>query len=181
MLVTIESLLRTSPQLIQSVDNIKKGNKTRLIEWRPDQQMSFYELKEACCNSPVLAYVDYKQPFILHTDSFLDGLGAILYQKDGEGKIRVIAYASKCLTKSERNYPAHKLEFLALKWAVTDKFKEYLYGTSSFEVFTDNNPLTYVLITAKLDATTQRWVAALTLCILKSTIDQGNITLMPIL
>ena len=66
-------------------------------------------------------------------------------------KNRVIAYASRSLSKSERNSPVHKLEFLALKWAVTDKFHEYLYG-SEFQVYTENNPLTYVLTTAKLDA-----------------------------
>ena len=44
----------------------------------------------------------------------------------------------------ERNYPAHKLGFLALKWAVTDCFHEYLRG-SKFDVYTDNNPLTYIL------------------------------------
>ena len=64
------------------------------------------------------------------------------------------------MSSSERNYPAHKLEFLALKWAVTDQFHEYLYG-GEFEVYTDNNPLTYILTTAKLDATGQRWVARL--------------------
>ena len=53
-----------------------------------------------------------------------------------------------------------KLEFLALKYAVTSRFHEYLYG-GEFYVFTDNNPLTYVLMTAKLDATSQRWIAAL--------------------
>ena len=73
---------------------------------------------------------------------------------------RVIAYASRSLSKTERNYPVHKLEFLALKWAITDKFHKYLYG-ADFQVFTDNNPLTYVLTTAKLDATGHRWVAAL--------------------
>ena len=73
---------------------------------------------------------------------------------------RVIAYASWSLTKSKRNYPVHKLEFLALKWAITHKFHEYLYG-SQFQVYTDNNPLTYVLTTAKLDATGHRWVVAL--------------------
>ena len=50
---------------------------------------------------------------------------------------------------------------LALKWAITDKFKEYLYGENKFEVYTDNNPLTYILTSAKLDACGQRWVAAL--------------------
>jgi transposase InsO family protein len=64
------------------------------------------------------------------------------------------------VSKSESNYPAHKLEFLALKWAVTEKFKEHLYGRE-FSVYTDNNPLAYVLSTAKLDATGHRWLAAL--------------------
>ena len=47
--------------------------------------------------------------------------------------MRVIAYASRTLSKSEKNYDAHKLEFLALKLAITDRFHEYLYG-GNFEV-----------------------------------------------
>ena len=50
--------------------------------------------------------------------------------------------------------------FFALKWSVTERFHEYLYG-GHFEVYTDNNLLTYVLTTAKLDATGQQWVASL--------------------
>ena len=64
------------------------------------------------------------------------------------------------MSKTEKNYSTHKLEFLALKWVVTERFHEYLYG-GEFEVYTDNNPLTYVLTTAKLDATGQRWIANL--------------------
>ena len=64
------------------------------------------------------------------------------------------------LSRSKRNYDTHKLEFLALKWLITERFHEYLYGRH-FEVYTDNNPLTYILTTAKLDATGQRWVASL--------------------
>ena len=74
----------------------------------------------------------------------------------------MIAYASRSLNKAERRYDAHKLEFLALKWAVMDQFHEYLYG-GNFDVYTDNNPLTYIMTSAKLDATGQRWVAALSL------------------
>ncbi|MCG8078530.1 MAG: hypothetical protein JAY75_20120, partial [Candidatus Thiodiazotropha taylori] len=98
-------------------------------------------------------------PFTLHTDASGNGLGAALYQKQ-DGVNRVIAYASRSLKPSEKNYPAHKLEFLALKWAVSEKFHDYLYG-ATFEAVTDNNPLTYILTTAKLDATGQRWIAAL--------------------
>ena len=50
------------------------------------------------------------------------------------------------------DYPVHKLEFLALKRAITDKFHEYLYG-SEFQVYMNNIPLTYVLTLAKVDVT----------------------------
>ena len=72
----------------------------------------------------------------------------------------MIAYASRSLNKAESHYPAHKLEFLTLKWAVVKKFHEYLYG-STFNMHTDNNPLTYVLTTAKLDAASHCWVTSL--------------------
>ena len=113
----------------------------------------FEALKKLCSESPVLAYADYSKPFVLHTDTSTTGLGAVLYQKQSDGKERVIAYA-------EQNYDAHKLEFLALKWAVTDYFHKYLYG-GKFDVYTDNNPLIYILTTAKLDAMGHRWVASL--------------------
>ena len=87
-------------------------------------------------------------------------LGTVLYQRQDD-TLRVIAYASRSVSKTESNYPAHKLEFLALKWAVYEKFHEYLYGSKPFEIYTDNNPLTYVLTSAKLDACDQRWVAKL--------------------
>ena len=72
----------------------------------------------------------------------------------------MIAHASCTLSKLGKNYDAHKLEFLALKWSDTERFHDYLYG-GHFEVYTDNNPLTYILTTAKLDMTGQRWVASL--------------------
>ena len=72
----------------------------------------------------------------------------------------MIAYASRSLNKAESHYPAYKLEFLTLKWAVVKKFHEHLYG-STFDVYTDNNLLTYVLTTAKLDAASHHWVASL--------------------
>ena len=81
-----------------------------------------------------------------------------MYQTQDDGTDRVIAYASRTLSKSEKNYPAYKLEFLALKCSVCDRFHEYIYGG---KVFTDNNPLTYILTTARLDAIGQRWVANL--------------------
>ena len=139
----------------------KKSNKSKPTQfvWGDEQKKAFREIIDILTHPPILAYADYRLPFKLHTDASCSGLGAVLYQQQ-DGVDRVVAYASRSLKPSERNYPAHKLEFLALKWAVTEKFNDYLYGTE-FEAVTDNNPLTYVLTTAKLDATGQRWVAAL--------------------
>ena len=67
------------------------------------------------------------------------------------------------MNKAERNYHLHSgtLEFLALKWAICEQFRDYLYYANSFTVYTDNNPLMYVLTTAKLNATTHHCVAEL--------------------
>lgn len=48
-----------------------------------------------------------------------------------------------------------------MKWAITDKFHDYLYYATSFTVYSDCNPLSYLLISAKLNATTIRWVGEL--------------------
>ena len=148
-------------EVITGLENqSKRTAKKTYIEWTDAADTAFEQLKAMCVSTPILAYPNYQLPFTLHTDSSTDGLGAVLYQKQ-DGKMRVIAYASRSVSKAEANYPAHKLEFLALKWAVCEKFHEYLYGSKPFEVFTDNNPLTYVLTSAKLDACGQRWVAKL--------------------
>ena len=127
--------------------------------WTEDCQKAFDMIVKELTSQPLLGFADKSSSFILHTDASNTGLGACLYQQQGE-EVKIIAYGSRGLSKSEANYPAHKKEFLALKWAVTDKFHDYLYG-SKFTVVTDNNPLTYVLSTAKLDATGYRWLAAL--------------------
>ncbi|KAL1266423.1 hypothetical protein QQF64_002098 [Cirrhinus molitorella] len=127
--------------------------------WTPSCEEAFQSLIDKLTSAPVLGFADPKLPYFLHTDASTKGLGAALYQEQ-DGSMRAIAFASRGLSHSESRYPAHKLEFLALKWAVTEKFSDYLYG-NQFTVVTDSNPLTYVLTTAKLDATSYRWLAAL--------------------
>uniref|UniRef100_A0A3Q2EEI4 Gypsy retrotransposon integrase-like protein 1 n=1 Tax=Cyprinodon variegatus TaxID=28743 RepID=A0A3Q2EEI4_CYPVA len=132
------------------------------IEWTESHQRVLEELINCLIQPPILAFPDFSLPFVLHTDASSKGLGAVLYQKQNE-KLRVIAYGSRTLSVPERNYNLHsgKLEFLALKWAITEKFRDYLYYAPFFTVYSDNNPLTYVLSTAKLNATGSRWVAEL--------------------
>ena len=135
-----------------------KGKKNE-VEWNEDCEIAFLLLKRLCTEAPVLTYANYTRPFKVHMDTSEGGLGAILYQTQDDGSDNIIAYASRSWKKSEWKYHSSKLEFLALKWAITDQFHEYLYG-GTFEVHTDNNPLTYILTTAKLDATGQRWVVS---------------------
>lgn len=127
--------------------------------WTPECTEAFREIICRLTHAPVLAFADPSRPYILHVDASMNGLGAVLNQESPDG-LRPVAYASRKLSETEQRYTIHQLEFLALKWAVVDKFHDYLYG-ARFTVRTDNNPLTYVLSSAKLNATGHRWLAAL--------------------
>ena len=107
---------------------------------------AFQVLKQACMNSPVLAFPNYSKDFLLKTDTSKERLGAVLSQKQEDGWFHPVAYCSWALTTHEKNYHSTKLEFLALKWAVMEHFKEYLLY-QPFLVKTDNNPLTYIMTT----------------------------------
>ena len=111
----------------------------------------------------MLGYADYSKSYILEPDASNLGLGAMLSQKQ-DGEERVIAFASHHLCPPEQNmssYSSMKLEFLAMEWAVTEKFRDYLLG-SKFDILTANNHLSH-LQTAKLGAVEQRWVSWLAL------------------
>ena len=126
--------------------------------WSADCERSFTALKARLVSAPTLAFANFSLPFILEVDASHSGLGAVLSQEQ-EGIVRPLAYASRSLHPAEKNYSSMKLEFLAMKWAMVEKFKEYLWGHPCV-VWTDNNPLSH-LETAKLGATEQRWVAEL--------------------
>ena len=135
----------------------RKAEHVSLLE---EALKAFKMLKQACMNSPVLAFADYSKEFLLETDASKEGLGAVLSQKQDDGWFHLVAYGSWALTMHEKNYHSMKLEFLALKWAITEHFKEYL-PYQPFLVKTDNNPLTYIMSTPNLDATGHHWVNAL--------------------
>ena len=117
-------------------------------------------LKGKVQSMPVLVFPDFDKPFLLETDASKEGLGVVLSQKQSDRRYHPIAFGSCSLTPSEKNYHSSELQFLALKWSMTEHFKEYLMYTP-FVVQTDNNPLTYVLTTPNLDITGHRWVGAL--------------------
>ena len=130
------------------------------VTWTDEQQDALDKLIDLITSPPILAYPDFEEEFFVHTDASNLGLGCILYQKQ-EGKDRVIAYGSRTLTAGEQNYHSSKLEFVALKWAVTEKFKDYLGFADHFTVYTDNNPLLYIMDSTKLNSIDERWVSQL--------------------
>ena len=142
-----------------------KDKKSEHLDLPPEAREAFDRLKAACLQAPILAVPNFGKPFLLETDAAGKGLGAVLLQKQSDGRYHPIAYASRIMTETEQRYHSNKQEFLVLKWAVTEQFHEYLspYGKNKneFVVRTDNNPLTYIFSSANLDATRQRWVAQL--------------------
>ena len=156
----IKGYAQVAKPLYQLLTGENARKKTNEVEWTKQCEKAFSKLKEIFSDMPILAYADYSKCFKVHTDTSKQVLGAVLYQDQHNGTTRVIAYASRNLSKLEKRYHSSKLEFLALKRSVCEKFHEYLYG-GKFQVYTDNNPLMYILTTTKLGATGQWWVASL--------------------
>ena len=76
--------------------------------------------------APVFAFADFEKEFQLETDASSEGLGAVLSQKQPDGKWHPVAFGSRELKGGEAKYHSSKLEFLALKWAIMEQFQEYL-------------------------------------------------------
>ena len=147
--------------LVTMTNSSKKKAADISDKWDQGHQEAFNTLKQAMTTAPVLGFADFNKPFILETDASHEGLGAILSQEQ-DGQRKVLAYASRRLRPTEKNqanYSSMKLEFLAMKWAVTEKFRDYLLG-AKFTVFTDNNPLVHFR-SAPLGALEQRWASQL--------------------
>ena len=117
----IKKYTHVAKPLYKLISRENAVRKQTLIKWDPECQKAFDQLKDLCTTTPIRAYADFGKPFKLHTDVSVLGLGAVLYQKQ-DGAKKAISYASQSLSKSEAKYPVHKLEFLCLKWAITDHF-----------------------------------------------------------
>ncbi|XP_064090807.1 uncharacterized protein LOC135204583 [Macrobrachium nipponense] len=80
-----------------------------------------------------------KRSLFLTCDASSFGLGAVLEQESEDGSLKPVSYASRTLTRSEKNYGQTEKEGLSVIWAV-NKFHKYLYGRK-FEIWTDHKPL----------------------------------------
>ena len=144
-------------------EHLAREGASRKLEWvslSKNALKAFQLLKQACMSCPVLAFANYTKDFLLKMDASKEGFGAVLSQKQADRHFHLVAYGSQALTAHKKNYHSTKLEFLVLKWAIMEHFKEYLLY-QPFIVKTDNNPLIYIMTTPNLDATGHQWVGAL--------------------
>ena len=152
----IKGFARIAAPLYDLTSGENKDKKSERVDLPTEALEAFEHLKAACLQAPILAFPDFDKPFLLETDASGKGLGAVLSQKQADGRYHPIAYASRIMNDTEQRYHSNKQEFLTLKWAVTEQFHEYLlpYGKNrnEFVVRTDNNPLTYIFSLTNLDA-----------------------------
>ena len=123
------------------MNDILEGEASKLkleaVTLPPDALDAFEKLKMCCMTAPVLAFADFEKEFQLETDASSEGLGAVLSQKQSDGRWHPIVFGSHELQGGEAKYHSSKLEFLALKWAITEQFQEYLqYRLSGYHADT---------------------------------------------
>ena len=140
--------IKNYAHIAKPLNDILEGEASKLkseaVTLPPDALDAFERLKMCCMTAPILAFADFKKEFQLETDASFEGLGAVLSQRQADGKWHPITFGSRELKGGEAKYHLSKLEFLALKWAITEQFREYLQYRP-FTILMDNNPLTYVL------------------------------------
>ena len=126
--------------------------------WSEECDSAFNELKQKMLSNDVLAFPNFKKPFILATDASITGVGACLSQ-EVNGVLKPIGFAGRGLTSAERNYTTTEQECLAVIWAI-QHFRVYLEG-QAFELHTDHNALRYILTSRDPRGRIARWVTFL--------------------
>ena len=128
-------------KIAKPLNDLLEGDASKLkneeLELTPEALQAFKDLKMKCMTTPILVFADFKKPFQLQTDASKEGLGAVLLQESDDRQYHPVTFASHELKGGEPNYHSSKLKFLALKWAVTEQFWEYLQY-QSFTVHTEN-------------------------------------------
>jgi hypothetical protein len=111
--------------------------------WGPVEQKAFDAIKEAICQQPVLAHPNPDLPYFLETDASGAAMGAVLSQRQEDGRLHPIAYMSQSFTGAEHNYDTHDKELLAIIKAL-EFWRIFLEGTKEpITVFTDHRNLEY--------------------------------------
>ncbi len=137
---------------------LTKGKSTKKFELTEKQINAFETLKQELCSDRVLTPPDYSKPFKIYTDASEYAVGACLTQENN-GVDRPIAFASNKFTDVQRNWSVIEKESYAVVFALR-KFDKYVFG-SKIDLFTDHNPLQYLVLSVPQSAKLTRWALAL--------------------
>ena len=154
----IQYFAKFIPNLSEETDNmrqlLKKGTKW---EWTTDRNSDFNKIKQELTSLPCLAHYNGNKENIVTTDACKTGLGIALWQKQGNGELKPIAFASRYLNDAEKKYSIGELELLAVVWGL-QRFRFHLYG-KQVQLFSDHQALEPLL---KRNKTKKQYSARLT-------------------
>lgn len=128
------------------------------FKWTDQCDEAFTRLKRQLTTAPVLAFPSFGEEFILDTDASNFGIGAVLSQVQN-GRERVVAYASRAMTKAERKYSTTRKEMLAFVH-FSKHFRHYLYGRR-FVARTDHGALKWLHNFKEPEGQVARWLEQL--------------------
>jgi hypothetical protein len=130
-------------------------NKGQPFIWGDAQEEAFQSLKQRLTSAPILASPVDEAGYVLDTDASLVGLGAVLHQWQ-KGHLKVIGYASRVLSKAERNYSTTRRELLAVIFGFK-QFRQFLLGRK-FVLRVDHAALTQLRSTPDVVGQAARWL-----------------------
>lgn len=152
--------IRNFSAIAKPITGANKGDR-REWKWTEEMGRAFKELKHRFTTAPVLMHFDPSKVTYLETDASDFALGAVLSQKDDNGKLRPIAFHSRKLTPAEMNYEIHDKELLAIVDAF-DRWRQYLEGAKhQIEIYSDHQNLAYFTTAKVLNRRQARWAQQL--------------------
>jgi len=130
--------------------------KNARFQWNSEQEEASNQLKERLTSAPVLGMPREDGVYYLDTDASDVGLGAVLSQEQ-DGQEVVLAYASKALSSTEKNYEVTRRELLAVLYGLK-VYRQYLLGRK-FVIRTDHSALQSLRKTPEPIGQQARWQA----------------------
>ena len=146
-------------ELVRKGSGRRKDPSSIESHWTVEHQQAFEKLKAALVSENMLIFPDLAKEFVLECDASDGALGAVLLQKDNEGRLRPVEYASRLLSPREQRWTVTEREGLASVWGVR-QFRHYLHG-QRFKLITDHSAITYMMNQIDPKGRLARWVVTL--------------------